>query len=167
MSEAWPEAKLNSFGVISDNLTEDAPDHLFVLIKLFPEFLASFTANIFWGSLTFHFSFRFSVRGGAFWFALSLCSAMEYGTDILWLWGGVFWCGFVCLVGFGFLFLLIQSCSYMCVVAQGYCKHIPHRVCKRVWSPLLDQALGCCPLPWSLSSCPLHKVMLAQQQTVA
>lgn len=55
----------------------------------------------------------------------------------------------------------------MCVVAQGYCKHIPHRVCKRVWSPLLNQALGCCPLPWSLSSCPLHKVMLAQQQTVA
>lgn len=104
MSEAWPKGKLNSFEVISDNLTEDAPDHLFVLIKLFPEFLASFTANIFWGSLMFRFSFRVSVRGGAFWFALSLCSAMEYGTDILWLWGGFFWCGgFFCL-GFFFVF---------------------------------------------------------------
>lgn len=56
-----------------------------MLIKLFPEFLASFTASF--GSLAFHFSFRVSVRGSTFCFALSLCSTMEqifFACGVVW-----------------------------------------------------------------------------------
>lgn len=71
------------------------------------------------------------MRRRAFWFALSLHSTMERKF---------FGCGVV----FGVVFFF----SYLELVALGYCKPFPHRVSKPVGSPLLGQALGCCPLPW-------------------